>query len=136
MHVLVSLIVLFLVAVEFLAEEAVVVPFQFAFGRLPEELPLELREVFFLRSIGKLQVIVDRRLAKPGEDVGWGGKTLLPWRLGHQDRLGGALETDVWQSKSFLDYHRGRGALPFGLLGGSLKLAIVAMHDVARLESI
>jgi hypothetical protein len=62
MHVLVSLIVLFLVAVQFLAEEAVVVPFQFAFGRLPEELPLELREVFLLRSIGKLQVIVDRRL--------------------------------------------------------------------------
>jgi hypothetical protein len=120
MHVLVSLIVLLLVAVEFLAEEAVVVPFQLAFGGLPEQLSLELGEILFLRSVGKLKVIVDRRLAKLGEDVCWGGETLLSWRLGHQDRLSGALETDVWEPKSFLDHHRGRWAIAFGLLGGSL----------------
>lgn len=51
MHVLVSLIVFFLVAVEFLAEEAVVVPFQLAFGGLPEQLSLELGEILFLGSI-------------------------------------------------------------------------------------
>jgi hypothetical protein len=120
MHVLVSLIVLLLVAVEFLAEKAVVVPFQLAFGRLAEELSLELGEILFLGSVGKLKVIVNRGLAKLGEDVGWGGETLLPWCLGHQDRLSGTLKTDVREPKSFLDHHRGRWALTFGLFGSSL----------------
>jgi hypothetical protein len=78
MHVLVSLIVFFLVAVEFLAEEAVVVSFKLAFGCLPEQLSLELGEILFLGSIGKLKVIINRGLVKLGQDVGWGSETLLP----------------------------------------------------------
>jgi hypothetical protein len=91
MHVLVSLIVFFLVAIEFLAEEAVVVSFKLAFGGLPEQLSLELGEILLLRSIGKLKVIINRGLAKLGQDVGWGSETLLPWLLCHQDRLSSAL---------------------------------------------
>ena len=86
-----SLIVFFLVAVEFLAEEAVVVPFELAFGGLPEQLSLELGEILLLGSIGKLKVIINRGLTKLGKDVGWGGETLLPWLLSHQDRLSSAL---------------------------------------------
>jgi hypothetical protein len=91
MHVLVSLIVFFLVAVELLAKEAVVVPFELAFGGLPEQLSLKLGEIFFLRSIGKLKVIINRGLVELGQDVGWGGETFLPWLLCHQDRLSSAL---------------------------------------------
>jgi hypothetical protein len=59
MHVLVSLIVFLLVAVELFSKEAVPVSFEFSLRSLSKELALELREVLSILVFKELQVVID-----------------------------------------------------------------------------
>lgn len=102
MHVLVSLIVFLLVAVELFSEEAVPVSFEFSLRSLSEELTFELSEVLLILVFKELQVVID--LTEP---ACWGYDYAFPCLSSsvlHSQR--GCSETGIGEPKCFAENGR------------------------------
>jgi hypothetical protein len=110
MHVFVSLIILFLIAIEFFAKEAIPITFQFTLWGFTEELTFKLGELIVKISLIELEVIVN--LGFRVQEVGWRGITTVIIRKERvrrksiDDILCRPLETYIGHSKCLL-YHHG-----------------------------
>jgi hypothetical protein len=105
----VSLVILFLITIEFFAKEAIPITFQFTFWGFTEKLTFKLGELIIKISFIELEIIVNLgfRVQKVG---GWGKATVIirkervRWKT-VDDILCSPLETYIGHSKCLLNHY-------------------------------
>lgn len=104
-----SLVILFLIAIEFFAKEAIPITFQFTFWGFTEELTFKLGELIVKISLIELEIIVN--LGFRVQEVGWRSMTTVIIRKERvrwktvDDILCSTLETYIGHSKCLLNHY-------------------------------